>query len=75
MTRDLLCKTLAKCKHCGSSTVLHRELNILKDGELSTLNILIFVYKQHSNLHPCVFNQFYKLNNSEVIKIGLEKTV
>ena len=61
-------KTLAKYKCRDSATVLHLEFNILIVGELYALKILIFVYKQRSNLHLFVFNQCYRLNSETRIR-------
>ena len=59
LLQNFLLKPLAKRKCRDSATALHRELNIVKVSELYTFNSFIFVYKQHSNLLPCFFNQFY----------------
>ena len=87
VAQNLLLKALTKCKRRDSATALHQKLNIPNVGEIYSLTILIFVHKQYSNLAPCVFNQFYKLNSEimredrmqiysyQHIKIGLERTL
>ncbi len=43
---------------------LHKELNLLLVEDIYKLGVLKFVYKQHNNLLPNIFNQFYIENAS-----------
>lgn len=60
--QNKLLKNLSNKSFRYSTTLLHRDLQLLSVNQIHKLQTCIFVYKQRNGLLPEIFNDYYKLN-------------